>query len=244
VVPLWLILLGVVLGRVGILAWENHLFATEARHVQGTVVTKYLLSARGRHDDVIPVVIYSYTTDHLQGRCATEVTFETYNIFKVGGPIPVAYLPGDPTDNRLNLPWETLGFVWGPYDDSIVAAFVFVPGACLVWYFASRNRIHARLKAVGTNCMGEVIALNKTHHRCASDTYLTFRFTTPAGREILGRTPPLRTLERTHWQKGDPIPVFFDPKKPEHFAVDTEHPLDVLLADEPAPAPLWQTIWA
>jgi hypothetical protein len=244
VVPLWLILLGTVLARVGILAYENHLFATEALHVRGTVVTKYLLSARGRHDDSIPVLIYSYTAGNLRGRCATEVTFETYGMFQVGNPIPVMYLPGDPTDNRLDLRWEDLGFVWGPYDDLVFAGMIFVPGACLTWYFGLRNRIHARLKAAGSNGVGEVTEVCKSYHRCGSNTYLTFHFTTAQGVQIHGRTPSLRAHEPTHWEAGDPIRVFYDPKKPSHFAVDTDHPLDMLLPDERPPTPSEATIWA
>ncbi len=220
VLPLWLILLGSVLTRVGILAYENHQFATEARHVKGTVVTKYLLSARGRHDDNIPVLIYSYTAGNLRGRCATEVTFETYGMFQPGNPIPVMYLPGNPTDNRL-----------------------FVPGACLAWYFGSRNRIYARLRAARSNAVGEVIEVRKSHHRCGSHTYLTFRFTTAQGVQIHGRTPPVRDHEPTHWETGDPIRVFYDPKKPHHFAVDGDHPLDMLVPDERRPAPAGATIW-
>jgi hypothetical protein len=43
---------------------------------------------------------------------------------------------------------------------------------------------------------------------------------------------------------GDPIRIFYDPKKPWHFAVDTDHPLDMLVADERPPTPAEATIWA
>jgi len=244
VVPLWLILLGAVLGRVAILAFENHQFATTARHVQGTVVQKYFLSTRGQHNDLIPVIIYTYSTGSLVGRCATDVTLATYRMFHEGGPIPVMYLPGAPTDNRIDLPWEMLGFIWGPYDDLACAAFIFVPGACLAWYFGSRNFIHARLKAARSNAVGEVTEVRKNHGRCGSHTYLTFRFTTAQGVQMNGRTPPVRPHEPTHWQVGDPIRVFYDPKKPRHFAVDIDHPLDMLVADERPSTPVEATIWA
>jgi len=244
VLPLWLILLGSVLARVGILAHENHLFATEARHTNGVVLRRIVQHFHGAHNSFMFLLLYTYTAGDLQGRCITEVTPETFDRVQDGGPLPIDYLPENPRDNRIAYPWENIGAVWGPFDDSVLAAMVFVPGACLAWYFGSRNRIHARLKAAGSNGVGEVTEVRKSHGRCGSSTYLTFRFTTAQGLEIAGRSPPVRAHEPTHWQAGDPIRIFYDPNNPARFAVDTDHPLDMLLPDERPPTPVEATIWA
>jgi len=88
-----------------------------------------------------------------------------------------------------------------------------------------------------------VTELNKTHTRYGSHSYLIFRFTTPEGREIRGRTQALPEAEHSHWNVGDPIQVRFDPKKPDRFAVEIRHPLDGALVEEPAPL-THETIWA
>jgi hypothetical protein len=244
VFPLWLILMGVLFGRVAMLMHENHLFATEARHVTGTVLKKVIQQFHGAHSNYTLSLFYTYTAGNLQGRCLTEVEPTTFIHAHVGGPLPIAYLPEDPTNHRIDIPWENAGARWGPLDDFIISLFAFVPGVGLIWHFAWRNRIYARLMAAGIPCWGEVTALKSSHHRASSDTYLTFRFTTAAGREVEGRTPSLPPAKRVCWQEGDPIQVFYDPKNPGLFAVDTHHPLDMLLEDEPAPPPVHENLWA
>ena len=127
VLPLWLILLGSVLARVGILAHENHLFATEARHTNGVVLRRIVQHFHGAHNSFMFLLLYTYTAGDLQGRCITEVTPETFDRVQDGGPLPIDYLPENPRDNRIAYPWENIGAVWGPFDDSVLAAMVFVP---------------------------------------------------------------------------------------------------------------------
>jgi hypothetical protein len=245
IVPFWLIIVVTVLARVGVLIHENHLFATQAGHTLGTVVRKFGAPLHGGGPrNIAPIIIYRYTVGNLQGRCLAVVELDTFNRVRVGGPIRVSYLPGDPRNNRLDYPWENAGARWAPLDDFVIAMLIFVPGLGLAWHFGRRNRIHGRLMASGAQAWGEVTELKKTHTRNGSFSYLIFHFTTPAGRKIEGRTAPLAGDERTSWQAGDPIQVFFDPEKPENFAVDSTHPLDALLADEPVRAPSFQTIWA
>jgi hypothetical protein len=240
--PFWLMFVLAVLARVGVLMHENHLFATRAVHVEGTVLRKFGQPLHGGGPaNTVAVVIYTYRAGNLVGRCLAAVDLATYQRVKVGGPIPIVYLPSQPMNNRIDFPWESASANWAPLDDFVVAMLVFVPGLGLVAYFGRRNRIHSRLVARGFNAWGEVTALRTSHHRCATRAYLVLRFTTAAGREIRGRTSWLP--ERSHWQEGDPIQVFFDPKKPELFAVDLDHPLDAL-EDEPAPPPFFQTLWA
>jgi hypothetical protein len=242
ITPFWLIFVLAVLARVGVLMHENHLFATRALHVEGTVVTKFGQALHGggpAHS--VAIVIYTYRVGDLVGRCLSPVDVATYERVKVGGPIPLVYLPGEPRNNRIDFPWESAGYAWAPLDDFVVAMLAFVPGLALVIYFGRRNRIHTRLVASGSNAWGEVTARQTSHHRCATSDYLLLHFTTESGREICGRTSSLP--ERSHWQAGDPIQVFFDPRQPEYFAVDLDHPLDAL-DDEPAPPPFYKTIWA
>ena len=124
---------------------------------------------------------------------------------KTGGPIPIAYLPGQPRQHCIDYPWELDDISSAPLDDFAVGMFVFVPGLCLIWHFARRNRVHAWLLAKGAETWGEVSEVRKTHTRQGSYTYLIFLFTTASGREIEGRTSTLPESERIHWQQGDPI---------------------------------------
>jgi len=240
--PCWLIVVLTILARVGVLMEENHRFATSAIHVQGTVVQKFLMPIRGRRSTSwVPGLVYTYTAGNLWGRCTTEIEPPTYWLVHNGGPVPVAYLPGQPKNSRLDLPWENAAAHWAPIDDLIVAALIFVPGAIVVAHFGRRNRIHTWLLAHGGRAWGEVTAVRTSHHRAATRTYLTFRFTTAAGQTLTGRTSPVPA--QSHWQTGDPIQVYYDPRRPRLFAVELEHPLDAL-DDEPLPAPFFQTIWA
>jgi hypothetical protein len=242
IAPFWLIFVSAVVARVGVLMHENHLFATRAVHVEGTVLRKFGQALHGGGPgNTVAVVIYTYRAGNLVGRCLSAVDIATYLRVKTGGPIPIMYLPGQPMNNRIDFPWESASADWAPLDDFAVAMLVFFPGLAAVTYFGRRNRIHARLVARGSHVWGEVTALRTSHHRCATRAYLNVRFTTGTGREIEGRTTAVP--ERSHWQEGDPIQIYFDPGKPEHFAVDLQHPLDAL-DDDPAPPPYFRTIWA
>ncbi len=243
VVPLWVLLVGTILARFIILVHANDYFAAHARHIQGVVLKKFQLRIDHFTSEEVYGMLYSYRAENVEGRDLTQVEPSTYHSVHVGGPLPIAYLPGDPKWHRIDLPAEIAEEDWVPFDDLVIATAIFVPGVLLIGYFGRRNRIHAQLLASGAHAWGEVTELNKTHTRHGSHSYLIFHFTTPGGRDIQGRTQALPEEEHSHWNVGDPIQVRFDPNKPDRFAVDLRHPLDGALVEEPAPL-THETIWA
>ncbi len=243
VFPLWALFVGIAFGRVALLLHYNHEFLAHMQATEGQVVKKIERRLDHFSDDRVYILLYTYRAGNVFAQVRSGVDSRTFEQVQVGGPIPVAYLPGDPRQHCIDYPWELSDLATAPLDDFAVAMAVFVPGALLIGYFARRNRIHARLLASGAHAWGEVTELNKTHTRYGSHSYLIFHFTTPEGREIRGRTQALPEAEHSHWNVGDPIQVRFDPKKPDRFAVEIRHPLDGALVEEPAPL-THETIWA
>ena len=92
-------------------------------------------------------MLYGYSAENVTGRDLTQVEPSTYHSVHVGGPLPIAYLPGDPKRHRIDLPAEIAEEDWVPFDDLVIATAIFVPGVLLIGYFGRRNRIHARLLA-------------------------------------------------------------------------------------------------
>jgi hypothetical protein len=243
VLPLWVLFVGISLGRVALLIHYDHDFIAHARHTQGVVLARWSHPIDHFSSARIYVLIYSYEAENVSGRVRTGVDHATFDRVHVGGPIPIAYLPSDPRVNCIDYPWELSDMAWVPLDDFVVAMMVFIPAVFLTWHFGMRNRIHDRLKTTGVPTWGEVTSLEKTHHRAHSDTYLVFRFTTPSGRLIVGRSPSVTANDRTNWKVGDPVSILYDPKNPAYFSVDIRHTLDGVFADEP-PTPDYNTLWA
>lgn len=243
VFPLWLLFVGITLGRVAFLVHYNHEFLAEKRAVEGRVIAKAERLVDHFTNGRVFVVIYSYQAENVAGTIRTGVDRRTFDRVKVGGPIPVAYLPGDARQHCIDYPWELSDRDNAPLDVFAVAMAGFVPGLVLIIYFARRNRIHSRLMRSGAQTWGEVTDVKKTHTRYGSHSYVVLRFTSADGREIAGRSAALPDSEHHHWQAGDPIEVTYDAKRPWLFAVDTRHPLDGALAIEPPPR-THETIWA
>ena len=226
VFPLWLLFVGIVFSRVGLLIHYNHEFLDTKQTVQGRVVKKMDHLLDHFSDQRIYVLIYSYEAGNVAGWIRTGVDRRTYERVKSGGPIPIAYLPSDPRQNSIDYPWELSDRDAAPMDVFSVALAGFIPGVILIAYFARRNRIFAHLMKSGARTWGEVMELKKTHTRYGSHSYVIFRFRAPGADEIVGRSASLPEAEHHHWQAGDPIEVTYDPKRPRYFAVDIRHPLE------------------
>jgi len=242
VFPLWLLFAGITLGRVALLLHYNHEFTAHKQTVQGQVVAKKIRLIDHFSSAHVYVVIYTYRAENVAGTIRTGVDPRTYDRVQVGGPIPVAYLPGDARQHSIDYPWELSDRDEAPIDVLAVALAGIVPGVVLTGYFARRNWIYARLMKSGAHTWGEVTEVKKTHTRYGSHGYLVFRFNA-GGREIVGRSAPLPESDHGHWQAGDPIEITFDPKQPGHFAVETRHPLDGVATSGPS-VPRHETIWA
>ena len=222
---------------------DNHEFLTTMKTTQGQVLRKFERKLDHVGNNRVYILFYTYRAENVIGHVKSGVDGATYERVRVGGPLPIAYLPRDPRQHCIDYPWELAQLANGPFDDFIFAMSVFVPGVLVTGYFARRNRIHARLLASGAQVWGEVIELKKTHTRNGSHNYLTLRFTLPHGREIKGRTQALSETEHTHWQSGDPIHVTYNAANPRQFTVEVRHPLEGALVEVPPPN-RHETLWA
>jgi hypothetical protein len=243
VAPLWFLFVAISFGRVAILIHYNHDFEAHARQTEGVVLKKVERVVDQFSGARIYVLVYRYDADNVRQIVRTGVDPETFERVKVGGPIPILYLPGDSRTHCLDYPWELADLAWIPFDDFVVGMLVFIPGVFLIWHFGRRNFIHARLQKTGVRTWSEVTALRKSHYRCNSDTYLIFNFTTDSGRVITGRSPSVTSDDYTHWKMGDFIEVLYDPKRPGYFSVDLRHPFDGLFPKQQAPR-IYETIWS
>jgi hypothetical protein len=86
--------------------WADHRFAHEAVSTNGTVVDKRDTTATAPTGREKYYVKISYAAGNAGGTVEKEVDSTTYDDLKWNDPVPVLYLPSDPTNMRINLPGE------------------------------------------------------------------------------------------------------------------------------------------
>ena len=95
-------------------------------------------------------------------------------------------------------------------------------GAFFAWQ-GRKNKIARELRTSGVSSAGTVKSLIVSRGRYGPSTSLEFTFKGPDGQEIVGQSDTLG-WRRPNWKEGDPIRVYYNPKKPEQFCVDLDQP--------------------
>jgi hypothetical protein len=90
---------------------ENRRFDGQTTKVIGSVEALYS-SSSGRYN---PNVAYCYPIGSVEMHTVAPVSGEVFEGLHVGDPLPVKYLPDNPTMNRIDLPAENAERQQGPY---------------------------------------------------------------------------------------------------------------------------------
>jgi hypothetical protein len=233
IVPAWVLLLVVMFGFAGWLAYDNHRFTSQGVHVTGQVLGKETRPYTDKHGNVShePVISYRYHAGNLVGTCTKIVREETWYDLATGGPIPIVYLPENPAHHRIDLPREIGQGYQARVMTLVLGIAVLGFGAWLIAWRSKRNRLFRRLVDQGARCRGEVLTLVPVQvFRGGTQTYLTFRFTTGAGEKIEARSGILAPNQVRAWHPGDLIDIWYDSARPQDFTIDLSRPHTPVLA--------------
>jgi hypothetical protein len=225
-IPIWALFVGVVLDRSVRLAHENHLFADHARRVAGLVQNKEQQAHSGGRGGTTYtyLVYYAYEVANIRAACEAQVQLSTWQELTIGGTVPIAYLPENPSDNRIDLPAETATTTWHADVGILVAILTFFLVGAGIWRQLSDNRLCARLRKEGERCQGIVISLvNVSTGKGGIQTYLTLEYTAQTGEKIQGKTGYLSSTQKASWTEGDSIQVYYDRIRADRFTVDLNH---------------------
>jgi hypothetical protein len=134
----------------------------------------------------------------------SDVSEVTWKQSGIGRPLPIRYLPNDPTINRAEQP------LMGHFDTdnvimSVIAALFLLVGGWLIVSAAWRAARRARVVLVGDPIMARITDVQRIDNYRAS--HIEYVFTDGRGNARDGRTPPLSKQLASRWNVGDPILV-------------------------------------
>ncbi|MBI4584822.1 MAG: DUF3592 domain-containing protein [Planctomycetes bacterium] len=152
----------------------------------------------------------------------SQVNWETWRQFEDGSKLPIVYLPGNPSRNRLGgelaesewtlaLVFGSLGFILGG-----IGWILVLRGVGKAWRAVQvlQNGVVVEGRVTSVERAPNV-KINKRHPQ-----FFRYRFKGPDGQDYQGESPYLPPRLEDKWQTGDPIPVVYDPDDPARHQPD------------------------
>ncbi len=206
--------------------YRNFQFSGPVEHVMGVVTDRHITTSHGRHG--------SSTTYHVQFRYfdlkGTEyisnvsVVQQTYYRQRVGGNVPVKYLPQFRAINRIDLPGEDDSYRSQAWAFSLFGGLFGGFG----WYaFIGLERLifyRRWLRKNGVRCAGRVERIESSSVTVNKRTvrYLVYSYSDPSGQRHEDSSEGLSAAEEAAWSDSQNIEVFCDPRDSSQSAVQLD----------------------
>ena len=174
-----------------------------------TLTRKYTQQTRrtsGGFRTLYRLVISYETTSGLINNTA-DSTAAYYNSHQPGDQIEIFYLPDAPETFEFSQ-GETAQTGWSL---AVTGAVIFAGGIALLGFFFRRAMRAARLLQHGRVAEGTIVEVVKMR----GGAYLDFSFRSESGAVVIGKSLSRASKYFADLQKGQPIPVVYDPKKPD-----------------------------
>ena len=228
--PIWPGILFSILGG-GFLSWaiwlayQNHLFASYARHTEGIVVRKFVTETYGRHGTVYHHYnfLYEYAVGPLQVERAVEVHGLTWSQYAERDSILITYLPEEPKNSRIDDPSETRATSTQAHWALGIGLATLIFGCGTTAYIVQKNNIRKSLMGSGLQTTGKITSV-ATENPSGKQvrTFLKLEFSDNRGRLVQGRTWDLSRAEEDAWNEGMPVQVFYSSTNPDQFTVSLD----------------------
>jgi len=197
--------------------YRNFEFGGDVVRVTGTVTGRHISISHGRHGSSTTYHLDYSFKDAAGAPCSdsASVASQTYYDLSVQDPMPIKYLPGWPTINRVDFPVEDRNHEIGAW------MFVALGGAFggFGWYaFIGLERLifyRRWLRRCGVRCVGTVDEIDRdtsvvVNGRCPS--YVNYSYSDSTGRKHQDSSQGLSPKQEELWKRGDTIDVFYDPR--------------------------------
>lgn len=192
-------------------AWKERRYATEGVVVEGIVLSKDL--RRSRNDSRTYAVRYRFITrdgQEVEGR--TTIGLAAWERLVERGPVPVVYLPGQPTGSRI--PGESQWLL--PVVFLFLGVSLTLIGGSIVGRALLLARARIGLSRRGITVTGTVTDVVEIGLRVNRRTpwRLRYRYVDHRGAEHRGMSGNLSAAEATHWHTGSAGAVRYDRDRP------------------------------
>ncbi len=152
-------------------------------------------------------LVITYETPRGQITNTADATAAFYNSHQPGDQIEIFYLPDTPETFEFSQ-GETAQTGWSL---AVTGGVIFAGGAALLGFFLKRAARAARLLQHGRVAEGTIVEVVKMR----GGGYLDFSFRPESGAVVIGKSLSRASKYFADLEKGQPIPVVYDPETPE-----------------------------
>ena len=195
---------------------EERRFAEEAQVATGLVLTKDLARRRsneGRSSTTYSVRYRFTTPDGQTHEGATDLSYARWNALAEREPIDIAYLPSNPSDNRMaGTDQRMLVTVF-----TVVGGCLTIAGSVIAGFGVRGRRRTKRLREKGVTADGVIVSVEPANVRINArpQARVQYEFRDHHGQQQHARSGYLPIDDAMRWKAGDRIVVRYDPDRPQ-----------------------------
>jgi hypothetical protein len=205
---IWLVV-GIPFAIAGIVMWqEEQRFANEAVTTGGLVLTRKVVTKRSSSGSSGSSTSTEYWVSYrfqppggITHEGSSKADKHVWNGLQEQGPVTVAYLPNDPTNNRVagDPDWFGAGLMAG------LGGFFSLAGGGIVLFSLGKRLSHGRLLRAGMSADASVIAVESTNFSInrVPQWIVRYRYNDHRGRTHEGKSPYLSPQDANEWKEGD-----------------------------------------
>jgi hypothetical protein len=204
---IWLVV-GIPFTIAGIFMWqEEQRFANESVTAEGLVLTRKVVTKRSSSDGRSSTSTEYWVSYRFQPsggithEGSSKADKQVWNGLQEQGPVTVAYLPDDPTNNRVagNPDWFGAGLMAG------LGGLFSLAGGGIVLFSLGKRLSRGRLLREGMPADASVIAVESTNFSInrVPQWIVRYRYNDHRGRTHEGKSPYLSPQDANEWKEGD-----------------------------------------
>jgi hypothetical protein len=220
---LWAVVTGTLVYLGVTRSYDDYEFMTHAATTTGTLARKYYTISHDKHGESYTYhVAYNYTVGSVRGYCDQTVLPGTYRYLGSDRPVPLMYLPWDPSDVRVNLVLEERKIHINTVGICVIGSlFLLFGGWGLIAAFRT-NALYQRLQREGQICRAMVtdVPFDLVGKGRVQKFYLKLLYRDMMGNELTGRSTYLPRDQEGLWREGNSIEMRYDRANPRRFSLD------------------------